>query len=146
MPLPVQFRWTDSKGRVKRQTLTVDVTTIAAALTAINLFVPLFDAVSDGGLQSISINQSDDTEAYAADAASNIDTNGSLQVLGADGFKYDLNIPMILLSLVTGGGAIDILDAALVAFTDQFMASGDWMVNNRFPTNIISVISGQLDK
>jgi hypothetical protein len=146
MALPVQFRWLDIHGRVKRQTLTSTATTLAAALTDVTAFVALFDAVSDGGLQSVSISQTDDSDAFVAAAGSNIDVNGSLLVQGDDGFKYDLNLPMILASLVTGGGAIDIGDAALVSFTNQFLTGGAWRVNNRFPTFITSVISGQLDK
>ena len=146
MALPVQFRWLDTFGRVKRQTLTTTSTTIAAALTDVTAFVALWDAVSDGGLQSVSISQTSEADAFAAAAGSNIDENGSLLVQGDDGFKYDLNLPMILASLVTGGGAINIGDAALVAFTNQFLTAGKWRVNNRFPTFITSVISGQLDK
>ena len=146
MAIQVQYRWLDIFGRVKRQTLTTTSTTIAAALTDVTAFVALFDPVSDGGLQSISISVQDLSDAFAAAAGSNIDVNGSLKVQGADGFKYDLNLPMILSSLVTGGGAIDILDAALVSFTNQFLVAGKWRVNNRFPTEITSVISGQLDK
>lgn len=144
--LQVQFRWVDEFGRVKRQTLTTTAATIALALTEITSFIALFDAVSDGGLQSVSISVNNLDDAFAAAAGSNIDTNGSLQVQGADGFKYDLNVPMILSSLVTGGGAIIIGDAAMVAFTNQFLVAGDWRMNNRFPTEITSVISGQLDK
>lgn len=144
--LQVQFRWLDTFGRVKRQTLTTTAATIVLALVEVTAFVALFDAVSDGGLQSVSISVQDLSDAFAAAAGSNIDVNGSLLVQGADGFKYDLNLPMILSSLVTGGGAINIGDAALVSFTDQFLVAGDWRVNNRFPTEITSVISGQLDK
>lgn len=144
--LQVQFRWLDIHGRVKRQTLTTTATTIAAALTNVTAFVALFDAVSDGGLQSVSVAVQNDDDTYAAAAGSNIDVNGSLKVQGDDGFKYDLNVPMILASLVTGGGAINIGDAALVSFTNQFLTGGVWRVNNRFPTFITSVISGQLDK
>ncbi len=144
--LQVQYRWLDIHGRVKRQTLTTTATTIAAALTNVTAFVALFDAISDGGLQSVSVAVQNDDDTYAAAAGSNIDVNGSLKVQGDDGFKYDLNVPMILASLVTGGGAINIGDAALVSFTDQFLTGGVWRVNNRFPTFITSVISGQLDK
>lgn len=144
--LQVQFRWLDTYGRVKRQTLTTTAATIAAALTNITAFIALFDAVSDGGLQSVSVSVQNDDDKYAAAAGSNIDVNGSLKVQGDDGFKYDLNLPMILSSLVTGGGAINISDAALVSFTNQFLTGGVWRVNNRFPTFITSVISGQLDK
>lgn len=146
MALPVQFRWLDTFGRVKRQTLTSTATTLAQAITDVGAFVTLWDAVSDGGLESVSISQTDLTDAFAAGAGSNIDVNGSLLCQGDDGFKYDLNLPMILASLVTGGGAIDIGDAALVAFTNQFLTAGAWRLNNRFPTFITSVISGQLDK
>lgn len=146
MSLPVQFRWLDSYGRVRRQTLTTTATTIAAALTDVAAFVPLFDAISDGGLQSISVNSQDEGDAYAAEAGSNIDVNASLQVQGADGYKYDLNVPMIQAALVVGGGAINISDAALVAFTNQFLVGGAWRMNNRTPTAIISVIKGILDK
>lgn len=146
MALQVQYRWLDAHGRVKRQTLTTTSTTIAAALIDVTAFVALFDPVSDGGLQSVSISVQDLADSFAAAAGSNIDVNASLKVQGNDGFKYDLNLPMIIDSLVTGGGAINIGDVALVAFTDQFLTAGKWRVNNRFPTFITSVISGQLDK
>lgn len=144
--LPVQFRWLDAYGRVRRQTLTTTATTIADALTNVAAFVPLFDAISDGGLQSVSVNSQDEAEAYAAAAGSNIDVNASLQVQGDDGYKYDLNVPMIQAALVIGGGAIDISDANLVAWTNQFLTGGVWRMNNRTPTFITSVIKGILDK
>lgn len=144
--LPVQFRWLDAYGRVRRQTLTTTATTIALALTEVASFVPLFDAISDGGLQSVSVNSQDEGDAYAAAAGSNIDVNASLQVQGDDGYKYDLNVPMIQAALVIGGGAIDISDANLVAFTNQFLVGGTWRMNNRTPTFITSVIKGILDK
>lgn len=146
MALQVQFSWLDSYNRVRRQTLTTTEATIALALTEVTAFVALFDPVSDGGLQGVSISTRDNSDAFAAAAGANIDVNASLSVQGADGFKYDLNLPMIIDSLVTGGGAIDIADVALVAFTNQFLSAGKWRVNNRFPTDITSVISGQLDK
>ncbi len=146
MALPVQFRWLDTYGRVKRQTLTTTATTIATALTDVAAFVPLFDAISDGGLQSVSVNTQNEDEAFAAAAGSNVDVNASLQVQGADGYKYDLNVPMIQAAMVIGGGAINISDAAMVAFTNQFLVGGAWRMNNRVPTAIISVIKGILDK
>lgn len=144
--LGVQFSWVDDYGRVRRQTLTTTSTTIATALVDVTAFVALFTPVSDGGLTQVSISEVDSGDAYAAVADSNIDVNGSLKVQGADSFKYDLNLPMIKSTMVTGGGAILIGDAAMVAFTNQFLVAGKWRVNNRFPTEITSVISGQLDK
>jgi len=144
--LRVLFSWTDGYGRIRQQTLTTTETTIAGALTEIALFVAKWDAISDGGLTQVSISQRDTSDAFAAVAGSNVDVNASLQVQGADGFKYDLNVPMINDTFVTGGGAIIIGDAAVVAFTDQFLVAGKWRMNNRFPTDITSVISGQLDK
>lgn len=144
--LQVQFSWLDIFGRVKRQTLTTTATTIALALVEVTAFVALYNPVADGGLQDVSISTKSIADAQAAGAGTNIDTNGSLKVQGADGFKYDLNLPMIDLAFVTGGGAIDTGAGAMVAFTDQFLVGGDWRVNNRTPTEITSVISGQLDK
>lgn len=144
--LGVQFSWVDDYGRVRRQTLTTTSTTIATALTDVAAFVALFTPVSDGGLNQVSISEVDSADAYSPVADANIDVNGSLKVQGADSFKYDLNLPMIKSTMVTGGGAILIGDAAMVAFTNQFLVAGKWRVNNRFPTEITSVISGQLDK
>lgn len=144
--LAVQFAWLDGFGRIKRQTLTTTAATIALALTEVATFIALFTPTSDAGLVQVSISTKDNTDAYAAVAGSNVDVNASLQVVGADGFNYDLNIPMIKDAFVTGGGAIVISDAVIVAHTDQFLVAGDWRVNNRFPTAITSVSSGQLDK
>lgn len=144
--LAVQFTWLDAFGRLKRQTLITTAATIALALVEVTAFVALFTPISDGGLVNVSISTKDNADAFAATAGSNVDVNGSLKVAGADGFNYDLNVPMISSSLVTGGGAINIGDLALVAWTNQFLLAGNWRVNNRFPTEITSVISGQLDK
>lgn len=144
--LKVQFNWVDDYGRVRRQTLTTTDATIAAALASVTAFVALWDAVSNGGLNAVKISTSDSSDAFVAAADANIDVNASLQVQGADGFKYDLDVPMIIPSLVTGGGAIIIGDVALVAFTDQFLVAGKWRMNNRFPTEITAVLSGKLDK
>ncbi len=144
--LQVQFSWIDSYGRTKRQTLTSTSTTIAAALVDVVAFAPIYDAVADGGLSGVSISIKDTATTLVAAAASNIDVNASLQVQGADSFKYDLNLPMINPTFVTGGGSVVITDPLMVAFTDQFLVGGSWRMNNRFPTAITSVIKGQLDK
>ncbi len=144
--LAVQFSWLDDYGRTRRQTLTSTATTIAAALTDVGTFVALMTPASDGGLTRVSISTKDASDAYAATAAANIDVNASLQVQGDDGFKYDLDLPMIKPVFVTGGGAVIIADATILAWTNQFLTGGPWRVNNRFPTFITSVLSGQLDK
>jgi hypothetical protein len=146
MALQVKFTWTDAYGRSKSQTHTTTEVTIAGALTEVTNYVALFTPVSDAGLTSVSISRKDIAAAYAATAGANIDVNGSLQTQGVDGFKYDLDLPMVKSTLVTGGGAIITTDVNLVAFTDQFLVGGKWRVNNRFPSAISSVISGSLDK
>lgn len=143
--LGVKFAWLDSHGRNRRQTLTTTEATIAGALVEVTAFVALFDAISDGGLTNISISTTDNSDAFVAGAGSNVDVNASLQVQGADGFKYDLNVPMIADAFVAGGSVV-ITDLAVVAFTNQFLAAGKWRMNNRFPTAITAVLSGTLDK
>lgn len=146
MPLSVTFKWLDAYGRETRQTLTTTSTTIADALTDVTAFVALQAAVSDAGLTNVSISEVDNSDAYAAVAGANIDVNASLQVQGADGFKYDLDMHIIKDTKVTGGGAVILSDLDVLAWTNQFLAGGKWRVNNRFPSAITAVLKGQLDK
>lgn len=146
MSLPVTFSWLDAQGRNRRQTLTTTSTTIADALTDVAAFVALQTPVSDGGLTEVTISTKDNGDAYAAVAGSNVDVNASFQVQGNDGFKYDLDLPMIKDTMLAGGGNVDLTDLAIIAWYGQFETGGKWRVNNRFPTFITSVIKATLDK
>jgi len=145
MALPVTFTFVDALARKTTRTWTTTATTISQALTDIAALATLVNAVSDGGLQEVTITSKSVASAFAAAAGSNVDENASIKVLAADGRDYDVDLPMPIDALRLAGGAIDTANADFVAFIDAFGVADAWRINNFNPTAISLVRSAQLD-
>lgn len=145
MALPVTFTFRDSLSRKTTRTWVSVATTIAGALTDVGVLAPLIDAISQGGLQKVTISAENTADAFAADAGSNVDENASITVLAADGRNYDLDLPMPITALRLAGGSIDTANAAFVSFIAAFGVGGNWRLNVFAPTAIVSVEKALLD-
>jgi hypothetical protein len=145
MALPVTFTFRDSLARKTTRTWVSVGTTLAAALADVAVLSPLIDAVSQGGLQKVTITDEDTGDAFAAEAGSNVDENASITVLAADGRNYDLDLPMPITALRLAGGSIDTANADFIAFIDAFGVGENWRLNVFAPTAIVSVEKALLD-
>jgi len=145
MALPVTFTFRDSLSRKTTRTWVSTATTLAGALADVTALAPLINAISDGGLQKVTISAEDTAEAFAAAAGSNVDENASITVLAADGRNYDLDLPMPITALRLAGGSIDTANPDFVAFIDAFGVAEAWRLNVFAPTAIISVEKALLD-
>jgi len=145
MALPVTFTFRDSLARKTTRTWVSVGTTLVAALADVAVLAPLIDAISQGGLQKVTITSEDTGDAFAAEAGSNVDENASITVLAADGRNYDLDLPMPATVLRLAGGSIDTANADFIAFIDAFGAAENWRLNVFAPTAISSVEKALLD-
>lgn len=145
MPFQCTFTFIDEFDRKTRRTWGNDQALIATVLTDIAAIVPLYQATGQGGVAGVTITQKDTSEDVAAETPSNVDENASIQVLGADGFAYDFNLPMPDADIRDAGGVIDVADADVVAFIAEFQGAKHWTINERNPTQIASIVKGVLD-
>ena len=114
-------------------------------LTEVAILAPLWDAITDLELIDVVITNRDTSDAFAGAAISSVDENTSVKVRGGDTYVYDFNLPDVPDALHPGE-SLDVTDAAVVAFFDEFDTAETWRVNLRNPTDITDLISGQLDK
>jgi len=142
----VRFTYIDAYGRRITQTLTSTATTIPDAITAVGLFAPLMQAISDGGLEEVTFTSKSTASAYAVTAGANRDVAATMQLKTSVGYDYALKIPMVKSSLVEAGGGIDTSDADMLAYLNQFLTGGGWRLNNRTPVYMVQVVGGELDK
>jgi hypothetical protein len=145
MALPVTFTFRDSLARKTTRTWVSVGTTIAAVLADVATLAPLVDAVTQGGLQKVTITSESVASAFASEAGSNVDENASVTVLAADGRNYDFDLPMPATVLRLAGGSIDTANADFVALMDEFGAAANWRLNVFSPTAIVSVEKALLD-
>jgi len=141
----VKFNFIDSRGRTISRTLWNTGTTIAAVLADVATLAPLWDAITDLQFLEVVLTNRDVGDAFAGAAISSIDENTSVKVRGGDGWVYDFNLPDVPDALHPGE-SLDVTDAAVVAFFDEFDSGDNWRINLRNPTDITDLISGKLDK
>lgn len=146
MAFDVTFNFSDEFNRVTQRTWHNTEALIADVLTDVTAIAALLDAVSLAGLKNVIISQRSAAEASAAEAGSNVDANASIQVEGADGYKYDFDLPCPDPSILNTDGTLDTSDAGVVALFAVFGAGDAWRINLRNPTAIATVVGGILDK
>jgi hypothetical protein len=96
-------------------------------------------------MTGVVVTKKDATPSFAGVAGSNIDENVSVQVLAADSFAYDVDLPDVPSAKLSGGTMV-LTDTDLVAFFAPFLAAGPWRVNLRNPTAFVSIVKAVLDK
>lgn len=146
MALAVTYTFTDDEGRSTTRTWTTTSSTIALALVDVTAFVAILTAAFDCGLSGVTITNKSIADDFAATADANIDEGATFQVTADDGYDYSIKVPIPKLAIRAGGGAIDLANAQVLAFTNQFLTGGKWRVNNRAPTFVTVVNKGLLDK
>lgn len=145
MSYTVKFNFRDSRGRSVSRSLHNDEPLIADVLTDVGELTALWNPLTDLAFENVVVTRRDDSDAFAGATVSNRDENTSVKVLAEDGYVYDFDLPDIPDALHPGE-TLDVTDAAVVAFFDEFLTAGPWRINLRTPTAIASLISGKLDK
>lgn len=141
----VKFNFRDSRGRPTSRTLFNTQATVADVITDVGTLAALWNPLTDLAFEGVNISFIDPSSAFAGTPPSNIDENVSVQVTGADGYKYDLDLPDVP-DAKTPGEAMSIADADLLAFVAAFQGAGTWRVNLRNPVQITQILKATLDK
>lgn len=145
MSSTVVLSFLDSRGRGKTRTIVHTSDVLAVVIADLAILAPLWNPITDLEFTHATISNRDSAAAFAGAAISNVDENVSASVLQGNGFKADFNLPDMPDSF-TPGGTIDPADASIVAFFDKFLVGDVWRIGVQNPQDIVSVISGVLDK
>lgn len=143
MAISINVTWLDDYGRTTTKRYESNRTTLADCLTDAALLIAAMGDISDAGVVKFEIVDAV-ANAVAATSLANLDVGGTLHVILDNGKGYPLHIPMIKPTLVGSGGAIDVSDEDIVAFTDLFLTGGHFRMSEG--NYLVSVKSGELDK
>lgn len=146
MAFNVRFNFVDSYNTKTSRSFHSTSATIALLQADIAALASAIDPLTDAGLVDAVASYVDTAGAFAAAAGSNIDTNMSANALGADGYIYDVDIPVPVGSIINNDRTLITGDANVVTFFNLFGAGGTWRVNLRNPTSISQLVGGTLDK
>jgi len=132
----------DSFDRRSTKRFEGDFADFATAQSALVLLVSDLDALSMAAVQAYSVGQKDD---YAGSlvAGANLDAGITLSVLKADNEKAVLKVPAPVLTVVNADGTVDITDALVTDYTDNWTA-GTWKVSDG--EEVTDLLSGKLDR
>jgi len=141
----VKFNFIDSHGRKTSRSFAHTSDVLATVLADANTLAALWNPLTDLQMTGVVVTKKDATPSFAGVAGSNIDENVSVQILAADSFAYDVDLPDVPTAKLSGGTMV-LTDADLVAFFAPFLAAGPWRVNLRNPTAFVSIVKAVLDK
>lgn len=134
----------DGKNRQCTKRFETETDVLATAQAAVATLVTNLEAITDLGVVIVTYSNADDTEASAADAASNIDTGATFRCRLDNGKIAAHKVPGFPLSKVQTGGNIDVEDADVAAYFANFEAAGAFTLSDG--QVITAVLSGMLDK
>jgi len=141
----VTFSFLDSRSRRTTRSFWNTEATLALVLAAVTALVAEWNPLTDLALEKVTITNVSTADAFAGAAVSNIDENVSVQVIAANGRRYDIDLPDVP-DAKTPGENMDITDADLVAFFALFAGGGTWRVNPDNPQAITTIVKATLDK
>jgi hypothetical protein len=141
--ISINITWLDSYGRTTTKRYESDRAALADCLTDAAALIAAMGDISDAGVTKFEVVDMV-PNAVSATALSNVDVGATLHVTLNNGKGYALHVPMIKAEKVGAGGAIDVSDEDIVAFTDLFLTGGHFrMSEGNF---LVTVNSGELDK
>jgi hypothetical protein len=134
----------DSQSRQVTKSYETETDVLATAQVAVAALVADLEAVTDLGVVKVTYTVGDVTLESAAGAGSNVDVGATFRCRLDNGKIAALKVPGFPIAKCSGGGAVDLTDADVIAYFANFEAAGDFKVSEG---NVItSVLSGQLDK
>jgi len=137
----------DSFNRTTKKLIEVETQAdLATYLGLAQGIVDDLEDVTDLGVSRVDLILDAAGTGFAATAGSNIDTGGTIQgyVASGNGKKASTKIPGVKLSLVDADGDLDLADAALAAWLDNFETAGACRLSDG--ETIDAWIGGHLDK
>lgn len=132
----------DSFDRSSTKRFEGDFLDFAAASAAVVLLVSDLDALSEAQVIRYTVGQKSDYSGSLV-AGANLDAGITLSVMKDDNEKATLKVPAPALSVVNADGTVDITDALVTDYTDNWTA-GTWTVSDG--EGVASLLSGKLDR
>lgn len=145
MAFDVRFNFLDSRGRSTSRSFHNTNALVADVVTQIGVLLALWNVVTDLQFLYATIMNKDAASAFAGAAVSNVDENTSCKVIAGDGKVYDVNLPDVP-DAKHPGESLDMTDVDVANFFAEFAVGKTWRLNLNNPTEIVTLVSGQLDK
>lgn len=120
-----------------------EATTLTQAAIDVNLLIVDLEAVTELGVVSVTYSEKDTTEASAAAAESSVDAGGTFRLRLADGGIAVHKIPGFPIAKVGTNRNIDVADADVEAYFDNFLAAGNFTLSDG--EVITAPLSGSFD-
>jgi hypothetical protein len=132
----------DDYGRGATKRFEADVLDFAAMQTAVTAFLTDLAAMTKLAIITYTIAQK---QSYTDSALSgaNRDAGVTLSVRKDDGGKAVLKVPDPVSGVVLGDGSVDLTDANVVAYVDNWI-SGDFKISDG--EDVTALLSGKLDE
>lgn len=119
-----------------------DFVDFATAETALDALIVDLDALSEAEVYSFTCGRKTGHTGSLV-AGANIDSGITLSVMKTDGEKAVLKVPAPAPAVVNGDGTVDILNALVTAYVDNWI-TGTWYVSDG--EEVDSLLSGKLDR
>lgn len=120
-----------------------EATTLAQAAIDMNLLITDLEAITDLGVVSITYSEKDITEASAPAANSSVDAGATFRVRLDNGKVAAHKVPGFPIAKVSTDRNIDVTDADVVAYFDNFLAAGNFTLSEG---NVVTaILSGKFD-
>lgn len=133
----------DSLNTVVTKRYECEAATLATAGVDMNLLVVDLEAISDLGVVSITYSEKDVAEASAAAASSSVDAGATFRVRLADGGIASHKVPGFPIAKVATNRNIDVEDADVVSYFDNFLDAGAFTLSDG--EVITEILSGKFD-
>jgi hypothetical protein len=134
----------DSLNSTVTKRLECEATTLAQAAIDMNALLTDLKAITDLGIVSVTYTEKDETEAVAAGAGSSIDAGATFRLRLTDSSVAVHKVPGFPISKVGSDRNINVSDADVVSYFDNFLAAGAFTLSDG--EVIESVLSGKFDK
>jgi hypothetical protein len=134
----------DSYARPTTKKLETETSVLADAQTAVTGLLTDLNAITDLQCVGVSYSLKDGTQIFAGVAGSNVDVGATFKVRLADGTVAAYKVPGFPAAKVGPSGEIDVTDADVVAYFDNFLAAGDFTLSDG--EVITEIVSGSLDR
>jgi hypothetical protein len=120
-----------------------EAATLAIAAVDLNLLITDLEAISELGVVSITYSEKDVAEASSPAALSSVDMGATFRVRVADGGIASHKVPGFPIAKVDTNRNIDVTDADVVAYFDNFLDAGAFTLSDG--EVITEILSGKYD-
>lgn len=143
MAFSVTFLMVDAYGRSCNKSYDLRGADYAAATGNVTALLPDVEGVTGARVVSTILSEKI-VRTDAATAESNRDAGITLTVLNSLGEKSTLKVPAPEMGYIDPDGTVDITDAEIVAYYENFQSNGSAYIDRNL--NAVELLSGVLDK